>query len=483
MAPFRLVTALVIGCFALAIAPPLPAGESDFSFQPPKKWLGDLDGMVERRLIRALVPYSMTFYFVDRGEQHGVSYEAMTAFQDELNKSLKVKKTRQIQVLFIPVRRDQLLPYLVEGYGDIALGNITVTAARAEQVAFSVPAITGISEVPVTGPSGTALESPDALSGKEVYVRRSSSYYESLETLNERLAAAGKAPVKLTLVDEDLEDEDLLELVNADVLPMILLDSHKAELWRKILPDITPHGAAALRQEAEIAWAVRKDSPELLAAVNAFIETHKKGTVFGNITFKKYFGDTRRITDALSDSAIEKFKATSKLFETYADQYELDWLMVLAQAYQESKLDQSARSPAGAVGIMQLLPSTAADPVVGIADIEKIENNVHAGVKYLRFIADRYFDDPTIDPDDRLLLAMAAYNAGPAKVARLRKETAESGLDPNKWFQNVELIAAKRVGRETVQYVGNIYKYYIAYKLGAQRRAAAEASLEATGQQ
>ena len=139
--------------------------------------------------------------------------------------------------------------------------------------------------------------------------------------------------------------------------------------------------------------------------------------------------------------------------------------MVAAQGYQESGLDQSARSGAGAIGIMQLLPSTAADPNVGIPDIEEIDNNIHAGTKYLRFVRDRYFDDPAVDDFNATLLTFAAYNAGPARVRQLRAEAAEVGLDPNIWFDNVEVIAAKRIGRETVQYVSNITKYYVAYRL------------------
>ena len=251
MAAIRPTAAFAIALLVLVIAQPLPAraGDSDFSFSPSERWLGDLDGMVERRLIRALVPYSMTFYFVDQAQQFGVSYEAMTAFQDDLNARLEIDQARHIQVLFIPVRRDLLLSHLVEGYGDIALGNITVTEARAKHVAFSVPAMTGVSEVPITGPGGVAPTSPEDLSGREIFVRKSSSYFESLEALNQRLAAAGKDPVKLTLVSENLEDEDLLQLLNAGVIPMVVLDSHKAELWQKLLPDITaaPRGQAARR--------------------------------------------------------------------------------------------------------------------------------------------------------------------------------------------------------------------------------------------
>jgi membrane-bound lytic murein transglycosylase MltF len=137
----------------------------------------------------------------------------------------------------------------------------------------------------------------------------------------------------------------------------------------------------------------------------------------------------------------------------------------MAQGYQESRLDQSTRSSAGAVGVMQLLPSTASDKNVGITEIENIENNIHAGAKYMRFIRDRYFSDSNMSPTDQTMFSFAAYNAGPARVTKLRKEAAELGLDPDVWFQNVEVIAAKRIGRETVQYVSNIYKYWVAYKL------------------
>ena len=135
-----------------------------------------------------------------------------------------------------------------------------------------------------------------------------------------------------------------------------------------------------------------------------------------------------------------------------------------AQGYQESRLDQNAKSPVGAVGVMQVMPSTARDKNVGIPNIEEIDANIHAGTKYLRFMTDRYFDDPDIDTLNRGLFSFAAYNAGPAKVSKLRKEAAKMGLDPNVWFRNVEIVAAKRIGRETVQYVSNIFKYYLAYR-------------------
>jgi membrane-bound lytic murein transglycosylase MltF len=158
------------------------------------------------------------------------------------------------------------------------------------------------------------------------------------------------------------------------------------------------------------------------------------------------------------------------VFEKYGNQYGFDFLIVAAQGYQESRLDQSARSPAGAVGIMQLLPSTAADPNVGIPDITTAEPNIHAGVRYLNFIRERYFNDPAIDSFNQTLFALAAYNAGPARIRNLRNKAAKQGYDPNVWFDNVEVISARETGRETVQYVSNILKYYVAYRMSVIRQ-------------
>jgi membrane-bound lytic murein transglycosylase MltF len=172
----------------------------------------------------------------------------------------------------------------------------------------------------------------------------------------------------------------------------------------------------------------------------------------------------------------ERFRAMVGLFRKYAERYDLDPLLLVAQGYQESKLDHSQRSRAGAVGVMQMLPSTARDKNVGIPDITDLENNIHAGARYLRWMMDRYYDDPGMTRLQQELFALASYNAGPAKIARLRKKAESQGLDPDLWFDNVEIVAAREIGRETVQYVANIYKYYLAYvAMEAQEKARNEA--------
>jgi len=434
-----------------------------------KPWIGDFDGMGKRRVIRALVVYSKTFYFLDQGRQRGLSYDLLKEFEKYVNKKLKTG-TLKIEVLFLPVRRDEIVPWLVKGFGDVAVANLTITPQRQKQVAFSEPWLTDVKELVVTGPGAPAVVSVDDLAGKDVHVRKSSSYYESLVQLNGVFKKAGKRPIKLVPADEMFQDEDLLEMLNAGLIPMIVVDSHKAQFWKQIFDDIKVHPDIAVRTGGEIAWAFRKNSPKLEAVVNEFVKGHKKGTMMGNMLFKRYLRDTRYVKNPVSEQELKKFRNMVQYFKAYADRYEFDYLMIGAQAYQESGLDQGKRSPAGAIGVMQVLPSTAADPNVGIPDIEKLENNIHAGIKYLRFIVDRYFKDPSIDKVNRMLFAFAAYNAGPARINDLRKKTAKMGLDPNIWFHNVEMATAKEIGRETVQYVSNIYKYYIVYRtLVAQR--------------
>ena len=447
---------------------PLPVGLAPIA----EPWTGDLDGMIERRIVRVLVVQSPLLYFVDRGRELGITYETLEAFERHLHDRLG-KKVVGVHVIPIPVARDELIPRLLDGRGDLAAAQLTVTPERQRQVDFSAPFATGITEVLVTGPTAPPVASIDELSGKEVYVRLSSSYAEHLRALNARFAASGKAPVTITPAPETLEDGDVLEMVNAGLVPATVVDSFIADLYTQVFPNLRKNSDIA-SPPGEIAWAFRKSSPRLAEAVNAFVGTHKQGSLAGNILINKYLKTTKWVRNARADEDMQRFRSMVDLFRKYSDQYDFDFLLMAAQGYQESQLDQSKRSPVGAIGVMQVMPTTARDKAIDIPDIERLESNIHAGIKYNRWLADNFFNDPGIRPFDKALFAFASYNAGPGRVSQLRKEAAAQGLDPNRWFNNVELIAARRIGRETVQYVANIYKYYLAYQMVLQQRAARE---------
>ena len=430
---------------------------------------GDYSAMVKRKIIRVLVPYNRAFFFFDGAEPKGISYESGVQFEKFINKREKTK-TIKIKVVYLPTSRAKLLEKLANGYGDIALGNLTITDGRREIVDFSIPFAKNVDEIVVTGSSVTTLKRPYDVSGMEIHVRKSSSYYENLTNLNEVLKTADKEPVKIVEADEHLEDSDLMEMVSAGLIPAVVVDNHKANLWKKVFPEIKLHTEAKIHSGGQIAWAVRKNSPELKGVIAEFAKGHKAGTLTGNVIINRYLKSAKYITNAASGAERKKFEETIDYFRTYGDKYDFDYLMLAALAYQESTLDQSVRSAVGAVGVMQIMPATAGDKNVGITNIDKIEPNIHAGTKYLKFMADRYFPpEGDLDVLNRALFTFASYNAGPNRVKKLRTEAEKMGLDPNVWFDNVEVVAAKRIGRETVQYVGNIMKYYVAYKMLSEK--------------
>jgi membrane-bound lytic murein transglycosylase MltF len=283
-----------------------------------------------------------------------------------------------------------------------------------------------------------------------------------MTAFNAERRKAGREPIPVVAADEYLEDYDLLDLVNAGLIPAIVMDSHKAAFWAQLFPDIIVHKDLAIHRGNQVAWAVRKGSPELLASVNAFSKKVRKGTLLGNILLKRYMTDASWLNSMLGK--MERYREVEGLIKRYSARYDFDWLMIVAQAYQESRFDQSKKSSAGALGIMQVLPTTAADKVVGIPDISTAEDNIHAGVKYLHWLRDRYFSSDEIEPLDRILFSFAAYNAGPRNTARARKRTTKLGLDPNRWFGNVEIGMYRAVSGEPVTYVRNIYKYYVTYR-------------------
>lgn len=442
----------------------------------PKPAFGDFDEMKKRRLIRVLVVNSKTLYFIDKGRELGLDKEYASAFEQELNKKFKTGSLK-IRVALIPVARNKLLSDLNDGLGDIAAGAQTITPERQQLVDFATPMATGVKEVVVTGPAAPELKSLDDLSGKTILVRPSSSYYSHLMAINEDMKSRNLAPIDVQPASTDLEDEDLLEMVNAGLLPFVVVDRYKGIFWAQVYKKLDVRQDLIVNQGGDIAWAIRKNSPLLAAQIDSFMKTHKVGTSFGNTIVQRYLKNTKAINNATSDVEMAKFRKLVGFFEKYATEYKFNDLMMVAQGYQESQLDQSRSSPRGAVGVMQLLPSTAADKSIGITGIDKnAEKNIQAGIKYMALLRDKYLTDPGISDKDKVLMTFAAYNAGPGNLNKFRRLAEKSNLNPDVWFNNVEIAASKIVGQETVQYVSNIYKYYVAYELVKQRQAQKEAA-------
>ena len=443
-----------------------------------KPFTGDFDALVKRRAIRVGVTFNRTHYFIDKGQERGLTYESLKLFENDLNADLKTGNLK-VHVVIVPMTRTQLYPALASGKVDMVAAMVTVRPELEKLAAFSVPTRTNVNEVVVTGPGAPPIATVDDLAGQEVFVRKGSIYEESLVRLNEQLKARGKPAVVIDGAPTVLEDDDVLEMVNAGLVPITVVDDYLAEFWSKVFTSIKVHSDIAVRSGGSLAVAFRKENPRLRETVNTWLRKHPKGDAFRNTIERRYLDNTKFAKNAAADTERQKLQAVAELFKKYGAQYNLDALLMAAQGYQESTLDQDVKSPVGAIGVMQVMPPTGKELNVG--DITKVDANIHAGVKYMRFMMDQYFKDEPMDTLNKGLMTFAAYNAGPGRLKQLRRETEKRGLDPNVWFGNVERVASERIGRETVTYVSNIYKYYITYRLLSDQRDRREAAKAAVG--
>lgn len=438
-----------------------------------ERWYGDLDGIVDRRILRVLVaPNKLGFYF-DGSEIHGAIYEFCREFERYLNHKLHTGNLA-LHFVFIPAGRDTLLPKLAGGYGDLVATMMVTSSQPMFAVDFTDPLYDDAKAVIVSGPF-EQLSGVEDLSGRGVYYFSNTIPYENLHHLSERLQRDGKLPINLTPAAPDLQVEDLLEMVNAGLVPMTVAEDKVAQYWAKVLPNlkIQPHSVVAA---SPLAWSLQQNTPQLKSVVNEFIRDHKIGTLYGNTVTAKYLSHIKWVKDAIAGEDLAHFKELVRLFRTYGNKYDFPYLLLAAQAYQESGLNHGLTSKAGAVGVMQIKPSTAATAPIEITGIDKVDRNIEAGAKYLRYMVSHYYSSEPLDQINKGLFALASYNAGPDRIEKLRHLAATEGYDPNRWFNNVEFLAARRIGAETPNYVSNIYKYYLAYKMTTEQDARRQVS-------
>lgn len=420
----------------------------------------------DKRAIRVLVHFSRTKFFVANGVPRGFEHDLLKQFETFHNKGAKRGEVR-IPVIFIPVLFDQLIPMLREGRGDVAAGLLTITDARKQRVTFTLPYVRNVSEVVVAHADAPPVGSVEELGGRKVHVLRGSSFAERLRELNRGMWRLGRPRIRIVEMPSDTSTEDLLEMVNAGIMQYAMADDYMGQLWAKVLPNLRVLDVR-LSEGNNIAWAVRHNNPRLLHALNEFIDQGKERLPHHAAELHyRYFQNVEFLKNNLAPDVVGRKKDLAPYFHAASKEQGFDWLFLMAQGFQESKLLQSARSGSGAVGVMQLLPSTGR--AMGYHDIiTSAKNNIAAGAKYMRHIIDHYFNEPDLPAAVRFDFALAAYNAGPTRIVQLRKLAAQRGLDPNLWFNNVERVVLEKVGRQPVQYVANIHRYYTAYRLAEE---------------
>jgi membrane-bound lytic murein transglycosylase F len=421
-------------------------------------YLADLDEIKKKRVLRVLTRNASNCFFLYRGEQLGFEYELAQDFAKTLGVRLEI---------IVPPTREALLEWVQQGRGDIVAAGLTSTAEREKAVEFTAPYLT-VSELVVVPASDTTTKELADLKGKKISVRKSSSYYESLSKLK------NKYGFEIELLPENLETEDILLQVGEGKLAATIADSSIVDIELTYSDKIRSVGP--LGDPVDIAWVLRKDQPKLKAEADAFLKKIYKG-LFYNMTVNKYFKNTKNMRQSASQERSDKegqlspFDAFAK---KYAKQYELDWRLVTAQMYQESRFDPNAKSWVGALGLMQVMPQTAKE--LKIDDVVDPEKGVHAGVKLLARYA-KMFEGPSVKEKDRIRFALAAYNCGPGHVHDARRLAKDTGLDPDRWFGNVEkamlLLSDPKHARtarhgfcrcsEPVKYVSEIQTRYDAY--------------------
>ncbi|MCC6807253.1 MAG: transporter substrate-binding domain-containing protein [Deltaproteobacteria bacterium] len=423
-----------------------------------KAYKADLDDIQKKDVLRVLTRNSSTSYFVYRGEQLGFEYELMQNLTKELGVRLEV---------VIPPSREALAQYLAEGKGDIVAAGITITDERKKDYEFSAPYNT-ISELLIVPASDTTTKGLGDLKGAKIAVRKSSSYYASLEKLK------AQHGFEIQAVDEAMETEEILDGVAEGKFRATVADSNIVEVELTYAQRV--RSAGPIGEPRQVGWMIRKDQPKLKAALDAHIKKTYKG-MFYNMTVNKYFKNSKQMKTAASANNQDlkgAISAYDELAKKYAKQYEFDWRLVLAQMYQESHFDPAAKSWVGALGLMQVMPKTAKD--LKIEDVVDPEQGIHAGVKLMHRYA-KMFTSPDVKEKDRLRFALASYNCGPGHVIDARRIAIDLKLNPNKWFGNVEqamLLLSKpehakkaRHGycrcEEPVNYVSQIQSRYDSY--------------------
>jgi membrane-bound lytic murein transglycosylase F len=414
---------------------------------------GDLAEMKKRGSIRMLTRNNAVSYFLYKGTQQGFDYELMKMFAKENGLRLDV---------IVPPEASDLIPWLLEGRGDVIAAQMSITDARKEKIAFSEPYVF-VDEVLIQKAGEAPITDAAQLSGKSVHVRASSSYRETLTKV---------AGVNIVPAPEDKETEQLIGMVGRGEIPMTLADSTIAAVELAYRSDV--QATLKLKTETPIGYGARKDSKELLAALDAFVKKNYRGLEY-NVLKKQYFEnkrviDTAHTADARATGHISPY---DDIIKKRSQEYGLDWRLMASQAYQESRFDPQAKSWVGAKGLFQVMPATGKE--MGFNDLENPEEGTHAGVKYMSRLIAQF--EPDLPFKQRVRFALAAYNAGKGHVDDARRLAKDMNLNPDKWFGNVEKAmlllqdpkVAKKArhgycrGEEPVKYVSEIQSRYDNY--------------------
>lgn len=426
-------------------------------------WAESYTKILEKRNIRLAVEYDRTLYYSDRGRPYGLAL----AIAHDLSKWLSDRRSHELKrqsltVQIIPVPKGSILDALDSDKADIALGRFRLDHdINASSDLIIRPSAIMLKETLVTGRQTKIVKSIVDLSGRSLYAAYPESSYRGLDQWNNQIRTLGKTPLKISTWPDGLEDEDMLQMINAGLIDSMLVADWKAQLWKFALPNIIVQSEFSLQGAGTVGWAVSKSNSDLATDIDSFVQQWVVNDGMNQFRTTEFKNKLRSMRNPTTTDDWMHFKKLLPIFQKYSNRFNLDPLMLAALGFQETELKSVQQGIGGAIGVMQLMPSTGVAMEVG--DIHQVEPNIHAAAKLFDLLLQQHFSDSQLTTQNRTLFAIASYNAGPNAIASLRKQAEKQGFDPNIWLNNVEIVAAEKIGIGVMTYVRNVYRYFIIY--------------------
>ncbi|WP_081951599.1 transglycosylase SLT domain-containing protein [Pseudomonas cremoricolorata] len=446
---------LVIGLLIAGPATARLAGPQQTSSHSQPR---DFPQISSAKVLRVLVNQSRNSSGEVKGEPVGIEYHRVRALEHYLNARLGEK--HRLQVKLVPKAKGQLPGALLRGEGDIAAPGELFDPALVHQLVASDPVVDRVSLVLVGRKGARSVARAEQLSGRTVALISASAAGVAIEAVNRQLALRKRAPIKIEWVDPTLAVEDVLEMVQAGIYPLTVVERPIAERWQRVMPKLRLDTRVKLGEPQAVRWYVRRDAPVLEQTLNRFLATYR-APENQNAAFERIYRRQYRVHNPLARQERQRLEAVRSVLQRHGEAQSIDWLNLAALAYKESTLNPQARGGGGAHGLMQITPSAAQR--VGVNNTATVDGNVQAGARYLALIRRKFFASPALNDRERMAFTLAAYNLGPERVQAMRAEARRRGLNGNQWFFQTERVAMEQVGMGPVNFVNSVNKYYLAY--------------------
>ena len=440
---------LPIGATA-RLAGPLQAG------QPSQ--VRDLAQIRSSQVLRVLVNQSRNSSGEVQGQAIGVEYHRLRAFERYLNGH--ARDGQQITLKIIPKAKGQLLGALLRGEGDLMAPGELLDVKPTHAVTPSDPIVDHVPLLLVGVKGERRFTRFEQLSGRTVALTTGSAAGESINLINQKLALRKLPLITIEWVDPSLAVEDVLEMVQAGMFHLTIVEKPIAERWATLMPKLRFDRKVLVSEPKAMRWFVRRDASMLRASIDRFLTSYKAPSD-QDVAFERVYRRLYRVHYPLARADRQKLERLRPVLQKHARQQGMDWLNLAALAFKESTLNPHAKGTGGATGLLQITPAAAQR--VGVNNIQNIDSNVQAGAKYLAMIRRKFFASPQLNERERMAFVLAAYNMGPERVQAMRAEAKRRGLNPNQWFFQVERIAMEQVGMNAVSYVNSVNKYFLAF--------------------